>query len=190
METFITAYIAAVIGFGFGLAIALLWSAFISQDRGSLKVILIIDNNIISQTVVKLTTTQTVTGELQPVDRLGNPTIVEAGTEEFTSSDESVFVVEKDPNFSSVFKIIAKKPGVARLDFKADADRSQGVRMISGFIGVEVQAAEAVGFGVKFNEPQEIPDAPVEPEEPTQPETSGEPTEFGEGNPDSGQENQ
>lgn len=129
------------------------------RQRSALMLVLTIDQ-IKIKGVIKMTqlkTTQFVSGELQPVDRLGNAAKVEAGTAKFTSSNEEVFVVERDPNLELVFKIVPKGPGVAQLDYSADADLGEGVKLISGFTGIEVIPAEATGFGIKFGEPEEIP---------------------------------
>ena len=107
--------------------------------------------------LVSLRSTQYVeSGELQAVDRLGNPAEVEAGSVNFSSSDEGVFRAEQDPDNEKLVKVVAVGPGVAQLDYSADADLGEGVVTITGFTGVEVTPAQAVGFsGLSFGEPQE-----------------------------------
>lgn len=99
---------------------------------------------------------QSVEGTLQPLDRKGNPANVEAGSVRFTSSDESIFTVESDPTNELKVKLVAVAPGVAQLNYSADADLDLGegeVRTIEGFAAVEVLPEEAVGFGIQFSEP-------------------------------------
>ena len=107
-------------------------------------------------TLVSLRSTQyAVSGELEAVDRLGNPAPVEAGSVNFSSSDEGVFRIERLDNEKQV-KVVAVGAGVAQLNYSADADLGDGVVTIEGFTGVEVLPAQAVGFsGLSFGEPQE-----------------------------------
>lgn len=106
--------------------------------------------------LVSLRSTQYVeSGELQAVDRLGNPAEVEPGSVNFSSSDEGVFRIERLDNEKQI-KVIATGTGVAQLNYSADADLGDGVVTIEGFTGVEVLPAQAVGFsGLSFGEPQE-----------------------------------
>lgn len=99
---------------------------------------------------------QTVAGTLQPVDRRGNPSNVEPGSVKFTSSDESVFTVSVDPDNELKAILTAVAPGVAQLNYEADADLDLGdgeTKTISSFAAVEVLPEEAVGFGITFDEP-------------------------------------
>lgn len=106
-----------------------------------------------------LTKAQQVSGQVNPVDRQGNPAPVQAGTVEFSSSDENVFVVEEDPDDETKFKVIAKGVGVAQLSVKADADLGDGVTTIETFAAVEVFPEAAVGFGLTFGQPEDQPAA-------------------------------
>lgn len=115
-------------------------------------------------TMVSIKYTQQLRGALgSPVDAKGNEAPIEAGSLKITSSDPEIFAVEKDenqPDNEFAFKIVAKKAGVAQLNYEADADLGEGVKTISGFTGVEVLPGEAVGFGVPvFGEPEEQPAA-------------------------------
>lgn len=107
--------------------------------------------------MVSLTQTQFAqSGDLQAVDRLGNPAEVQEGSVNFSSSDESIFTVEQNPENEKQVKVVAHAPGVAQLNYSADADLGEGVVTIEGFTGVEVLPAQAVGFsGLSFGEPQE-----------------------------------
>lgn len=104
-----------------------------------------------------LTTVQQVKGQVNPVDRQGNPAKVEAGTVNYSSSDESVAVVEEDPDDETKFTVIAKGVGVAQITAEADADLGEGVKTISTFAAVEVLPEGAVGFGFTFAEPEDQP---------------------------------
>lgn len=130
----------------------------LKPSGGRLLMTIIQDNlNIKGEiTLLSLRSTQyAVSGELQAVDRLGNPAPVQAGSVVFASSDESVFRAEQQDNELQV-KVVAVGPGVAQLNYSADADLGDGVVTIEGFTGVEVLPAQAVGFsGLTFGEPQE-----------------------------------
>lgn len=104
-----------------------------------------------------ITTTQQVTGTLQPVDAKGKPASVEVGTVHFSSTDQSVFTVEQDPTNELSVKVVAVGPGTAQLDYSADADLGEGVKTIEGFTAIEVLPSSAVGFGLAFGTPEEQP---------------------------------
>lgn len=99
---------------------------------------------------------QTAVGTLQPVDRKGNPSNVEPGSVKFTSSDESILTVAVDPANELKVTLTAVAPGVAQLNYEADADLDLGdgeMKNITGFAAVEILPEEAVGFGITFDEP-------------------------------------
>lgn len=126
-------------------------------------------------TMVSIKYTQQLRGALgSPVDAKGNEAPIEAGTLKITSDDPEIFTVEPDenqPDNEFAFKIVAKKAGVAQLNYEADADLGDGVKTISGFTGVEVLPGEAVGFGTPvFGEVEEQPAVVEEPETPETPE--------------------
>lgn len=132
--------------------------SYVSEERsGSLNLKLFINQTIIEGKIamVSLKSTQYVEGQLVPVDRLGNPANVEPGSVSFSSTDENVFTVEQDTENELLMKVVARGVGVAQFDYSADADLGEGVTTITGFTGVEVLPAEAVGFGITFGEPQE-----------------------------------
>jgi hypothetical protein len=112
-------------------------------------------------TMVSLTSTQQVSGQLQPTNRLGNPAPVEAGSVLIQSSDTNVVEVVRDEADETKFQLKAKNDGVATISFAADADLGEGVTTIGGSTNVEVVAAAAAGFGVVFGQPEEQP-APAE----------------------------
>lgn len=105
--------------------------------------------------MAEMTTTQYVEGQLQPVNRLGAPAPVEAGTVTFTSTDETVIVAEQDPADQLKVKVVAKGPGTAKLQYSADADLGEGVVPISGEVAFLIQPALAEGFGISFGAPKE-----------------------------------
>jgi len=104
---------------------------------------------------VTLSEVQFVEGQVTPVNRLGGPAKVEAGSVEYSSSDPLVATVEEDPNDETKFKVVAHSPGISQVDISADADLGDGVVTISGFVAVEVLPENATGFGVTFGAPQD-----------------------------------
>lgn len=112
---------------------------------------------------VVLSDTQFVDGQLTPVNKKGKPAPVETGTVEYSSSNEAVFTVEEDASDETKFKVVAVGAGTAQLNYSADADLGQGVVPISGFTDIEVTAAQAVTFNVKFEEPKEQEETPTPP---------------------------
>jgi len=106
--------------------------------------------------VIGLKLAQKVRVTLQPVDRLGNPATVEAGSVSFSSSDEAICTVVQDPENELVAEVFSQGVGVAQLDYSADADLGEGVESISGFSSVEVLPLGAVGFGLEVGEPEDV----------------------------------
>lgn len=104
-----------------------------------------------------LTTTQFAEGTLQTVDSKGRPVPVQSGSVLIESSDEDVFIVERDPANEFKFRVVAVGEGVAQLTYSADADRDDDEeRTITGSTTIDVILAEAVGFGgIVFGPPQE-----------------------------------
>lgn len=129
------------------------------KNKGALILVFNIDNIKIKGKImaVSITTTQLVTGTLQPVDSKGNPAPVQPGSVTFSSSDENVFRVEVDAANEATLKVVAVGPGTAQLNYSADANLGEGVKTIEGFTAVEVLPAEAVGFGITFGTPEEQP---------------------------------
>lgn len=125
--------------------------------KDNLLISLLINHIKITSTkmAVSLSEVQFVEGQVSPVNRLGGPAKVEAGTVEYLSSDPSVASVEEDPSDETKFKIVAHAPGVCQVDISADADLGEGVSTVSGFVAVEVLPEAATGFGVTFGAPQD-----------------------------------
>lgn len=104
---------------------------------------------------VVLSDTQFIEGQVQTVNKKGRPAPVEAGSIEYSSSNEAVATVTEDPNDETKFAIKAVGAGTTQINYSADADLGEGVVPISGFTDVEVTPAQATGFNVTFGEPQE-----------------------------------
>lgn len=97
---------------------------------------------------------QYVTGSVAPLDRKGNPAVVDGVI--YTSSNTAVAEVLQDPEDKLKFRINTIGVGTAQIDVIVDAQLGEGERNISGFIAVEVQPEEAVNLGFTFSEPQDI----------------------------------
>lgn len=138
-----------------------------TSRQSALQLTLIINHIKITGDIkmVQLTSTQQVSGQLKPQNRLGGPAQVEAGSVNVTSSNPDVVEIVRDEADETKFTAKAKGSGVAQIDYSADADLGEGVETISGFTGVEVTPAGAVGFGIAFGEPEEQA-APAAPDEP------------------------
>ena len=106
-------------------------------------------------TMLSMTATQFVEARLNVIDRLGNPAQVEPGSIQIVSNDETVCIIQRIGEDETAFKVVATGNGVTQVDFSADADLGDGVTTITGYTGVEIIPAQAVGFGVTFGEPQE-----------------------------------
>jgi hypothetical protein len=110
-------------------------------------------------TMFSLTSTQQVSGQLKPKNRLGAPAPVQPGSVLIETSDSNVVEVGRDPEDETKFTLKAKNPGVATITFAADADLGEGEVAISGTLNGEVVAAQAAGFGVDLGEVEEQPEA-------------------------------
>lgn len=102
-----------------------------------------------------LTDTEKLPGTLQTVNKKGQPTPVEDGTVDYSSSNEAVFTVTEDPNDETKFTVVGVGAGTAQLNYSADADRGEGVVTITGFTDITVTPAQATGFNVTFGTPEE-----------------------------------
>ncbi len=83
------------------------------------------------------------------VDKAGNPALVQGVI--WTSSDETIFTVEQNPEDPMKAKI---KPvgtlGSAQIQVSADADLGEGVETLSGFADIEIVGGKAVSLNVNF----------------------------------------
>jgi hypothetical protein len=104
-------------------------------------------------TMVSIKDTQKVSGQLKPKDSKGNATTVQAGSVNYDSTDANVCTVVKDPDDETKFTVTAGAPGVAQVNFTADADLGEGVVQVSGSLAVEVTAGQATTLGVELGEP-------------------------------------
>lgn len=110
---------------------------------------------------VIITDTQFIEGQVQPVNKKGQPSQVEQGSVEYSSSNEAVFTVTEDADDETKFVVTAVGAGTGQLNYSADADLGEGVVTITGFTDIEITPAQATGFNVTFGEPQEQVEAPV-----------------------------
>jgi hypothetical protein len=144
------------------LAIALVIAITLLQGKrtcsGWIQNTFYIDNTKITGKNMALTALpqQRIPFTLQPVDRKGNPAQVEAGTVEYWIDDTTIADVEEDPNNELAGWIVTTATGVTQLNYAADADLGEGVVSITGFDAIEVQAEQAVGFGVTFGPAEDI----------------------------------
>jgi hypothetical protein len=130
------------------------------KPKGKFRVKIFFNNIIIQgeRIMVSFSYSQKVSVEIIPQDANGNPAQVEMGSVNIASSDESVCRVVRDPDNETKFEILGSNDGtvgVAQIDISADADLGDGVETITGFIGVEITAKHAVGFGMTIGEPVE-----------------------------------
>lgn len=135
-----------------------------------------------------------------PRTRHGNVAAIEPGSARFTSSDESVVSVEQDPadELKATIRGLdgsANEPVV--IAFKADGDRSEGVKEIVGSASVICTQGDALTFDLEISpavddegagapQPEPTPAEPGEggsgeptPAEPAPAEGSGDPVEPG-----------
>lgn len=91
---------------------------------------------------------------LAPVDRKGNPAVVDGVT--FTSSNSEVVEVIQDENDKLKARINYRGVGTAQIDVVVDAELGDGERTISDFVAVEVRPEEAVGLGLQISEPADV----------------------------------
>ncbi len=125
-----------------------------NQARRFLVTFFINNLNVKGNMELTLTTIDETTGLLTPVDAKGKPSSVEAGSVLISSTDESVFTVEKDATNELAFKVTAVGVGTAQLNYSGDADLGDGVKTITGSTTVTVTQSEAVGFTVTFSNDQ------------------------------------
>lgn len=94
-------------------------------------------------------------GQLQPVDRHGNPAAVQPGTVMYASDNTDVCTVEADPEDETKFKLNFLTVGFANVTASADADLGEGVTTISGGLQVVVEPEQATSFGITVGDPQD-----------------------------------
>ncbi len=102
-------------------------------------------------------------GQQQPfkaefVDREGQPTTVQAGSVQISSSDPEVAEIIRSETDETAFTIKALKPGSCQVNVSADAIEGEGVRNVEDFVAVEVRAGEAVGVNIAATgDPEDYP---------------------------------
>ena len=95
---------------------------------------------------MRMTNEQFTLATLVVLTTAGNPATFD-GPAVLVSSDETVVRVEGD-------KLIAVAPGVAQITATIDADLGDGVRTLEASGAIEVVAAEADTFELRFSDPQ------------------------------------
>ena len=104
--------------------------------------------------MARINNLQTISVELKPLNRKGGAAQVQAGSVQWSSSDESVATISVDPENELKATVTAVGLGVAQIMVSADADLDEGeTRTIEGSGAIEVVAAEAETFEVTFGEP-------------------------------------
>lgn len=143
-----------------GIILILINHYYSCRPKGRIKTKLFINHIKIEgeDIMVSMSYTQKVTVQLKPVDSHGNPAQIEPGSVNIINSNEEVCKVLRNPDDEKIFEILGSNDGtvgIAQIDISADADLGEGVTTISGFIGVEITAKEAVGLGFSIGEPVE-----------------------------------
>lgn len=105
--------------------------------------------------MLQLTETQQCALSVSPVTRKGNPAQVQNPT--WSSSDDAVVTVDVDSTDSLKAKVVAEAPGTAQVNFSADADLGDGVRLLSAVLDVTVVPGEAVTVTIATGTPEEQP---------------------------------
>lgn len=98
--------------------------------------------------VIILNTAQTALVTVTPVDVKGRNSKVEATSLVYSSSDESIFTVETNSESDNIVYITPVSEGAAELIVMADADLTEGVKMIEQRFPVNVSASMATGFSI------------------------------------------
>jgi hypothetical protein len=102
-----------------------------------------------------MSATQQTTGTVQPVDHLGHPAPVQAGSSVFTSSDVNVLTVSADPTNELSVLVKGVLSGTAQVRWSADADLGDGVVTISAAEDFTITSAMATGASFGFTPPVE-----------------------------------
>lgn len=102
-----------------------------------------------------ISATQQVTGTLQPVDHLGNPAQVQAGSSKFTTSDPAILTAAADATNELMVTVKGKQAGAGQLLWSGDADLGDGVVTISLAVDFTITSAQATGATITFGPPTE-----------------------------------
>lgn len=103
-----------------------------------------------------LTDSQEVTLTVTPVDKKGNPAVVD-GVPTWGTSDDTVLTVAAAADGLTALVTATGKLGDAQINVSADADLGSGVTSLTGTLDVSVVAGQAATLGVTAGVPAEQP---------------------------------
>lgn len=146
---------------GVAISLTCIWLNLASskclQPKGYLKFAFTFSNNNKIQgdnLMARITILQLIAVALTPVDRKGNPAAIQAGSVKWGVSDPTLATITPDPENELKATITPTGLGVVQVTASADADPSADVDTeINGSAALEIVAAEATGFELKFDEP-------------------------------------
>lgn len=103
---------------------------------------------------LKLTTSQKCSMQITPVDAKGYPTTVQAGSVEWTSSNDTIVMVTEDATDETKAVAVSVAPGTTTVQVTADADLGAGVVPIVGTLEIEVLPGQAVSVTIAPGTPE------------------------------------
>ncbi len=111
---------------------------------------------VITEGVTKFTMTnsQQLTAAIQPVDKKGQPALVD-GVPEWASSDETIITVVAAADGMSAVVAAVGPLGSAKVSVTGDADLTGEVKPIFGTLDVTITQGQAVGFKITTSDPVE-----------------------------------
>lgn len=101
-----------------------------------------------------LTDSQKVLLSIKPVDKKGNPAMVE-GAPEWGTSDSAILEVEVAPDGMSAVLVAQGPLGHGQVTVVADADLGAGVVPITGILEVDIVGGQAVSLAIEAGAPEE-----------------------------------
>ena len=134
---------------------------YFGLEKGQLNTVLF-THNIKSINMAELKISQLIDGFVAPLDKDGNPALVEGGSINYGSSNPDVVTLDEDPENEARFVINPHTTGAAICFVEADADLGEGIKTIRQEFAVQVWPEEATGFGIQFGTPRpKVPEVPV-----------------------------
>ncbi len=109
---------------------------------------------------------------VSPRSKHGHSGAIEPGSARFTSSDESVVSIEQNPENeleATIRGLDGSGNEAVAIEFKADGDRSEGVREIVGSVSVICTQGDALTFDLQVGAAEDDTDAATPQPEPTPP---------------------
>lgn len=104
--------------------------------------------------ILKLTSTQQCSMQITPIDAKGHATTVQAGSVEWTSSNDTVVTVTENSGDETKAMAVSVAPGTATIQVTADADLGTGVVPIVGTLDIEVMPGQAVSVTIAPGTPE------------------------------------